>query len=172
MKAFLCSLGGQISLVLVGMLIGYIVLLHLNLAAEKRSAAKWQQQAIGWKMALDTTEANVRAEAARLKAEDLANKARAEAEYARIETEKTNVQKELAATRARLSSLLRARETGTAPGRASGADMPGASQPASGSDTAGAVSVMDEADKLICEVNTLTSEAWREWWERVRAVER
>lgn len=151
-------------------LLSVIAVLWLSLVMERRSAAKWQKRAVETQSAFDATVRDYRAKAEQARLADLANKHRVEADYARIQSEKTNVQNELAATRARLDSLLKSPRTN--PGSSGAASMPGASGGSSGSAGTGDTTVMDETDKLICEINTLTAEGWREWYERVRAVPR
>lgn len=170
MKSLFAPLAMKIAGVIGIAMLVYIGLLHLNLAAEKRSAAKWQRAAIEEQTAHKQTVANYRAAAEAARRADLENKQRVEAEYARIQSEKTNVQKELADARARLERLRSA--AGADSGSTRTAGVPSASQPASGPVGADRAPVMDEADKLTCEINTLVATGWREWWERVRAVER
>lgn len=170
MKSLFAPLAMKIAGVIGIAMLVYIVLLHLNLAASKRSAAKWQSRAIETQVALDQTVKGYREKAEAARRADLENKQRVEAEYARIQSEKTNVQKELASVRARLERLRSA--PGADPRSPRTAGVPSASQSPSGSTGADRAPVMDEADKLTCEINTLVATGWREWWERVRAVER
>lgn len=167
MKALFAPLGMKIAGGLVIAMLVYIGLLHLNLAVERRSAAKWQREAVGWQQALKTTEANYRAASEAARKADRENKLRVEAEQSRINMEvSSDHKKQLADLRARYDALRLRLASGVNTGSPGAEAVPGVP------DTTCRADDFSLEDRFLASEQALRLKGLQDWIRSQQAVPR
>lgn len=158
---------GLIGALLIALAIALGVARHNDARADK-----WQQRAFEEAAAHKQTVANYRQAAELARAQDAANKARVEAEQERITRAiSSDYSKRLADLRAHYERL-RTGATGADPGAPGGQTVPRPPGAPSGTSGDGGSALVSSSDQLICGINTIKAEAWLDWYERVKKVER